>query len=557
MDKIENSKRKKIDDIVSIGRLASLLFLAVILINYFFSGNKKEISYYSINTTVIAMIILIVIYYISFFSSTLKSKAKNIKKIYIVENYIFVGLFFIVMMMLHLYDSNYKILFLLVIITATIQCGMKQGLIISITCSILILGYDLLGMNTHETLIYFDNDVVLAGVFILTAWPLGFYVKAEEEHISALKILANKDGLTGIYNHRYFQDKLKMIIKSSKLRNESVSMIFIDIDYFKNYNDLNGHQMGDEVLKKIANILDSNSRKKDVVARYGGEEFAVVLPDTTEEETSIIAERIRRIVENTVFVGEENQPNGKLTISLGISVYPEKAKDDVELIKGADDALYRAKFFNKNKVELYTSILDDLKKDIDEKDIDLVTSVKTLISVINAKDRYTYGHVERVVIYARLLAKKLNLNKENEKNLIYGAYMHDIGKINISREILIKNMPLSNMEFKQLREHPAQGVEIIKVVDSLKNIAPIILHHHERYDGTGYPNGLKGEDIPYNARLLCVVDSFDAMTSQRPYNKRKSFEEAIDELNRCKGTQFDPEITESFIDIIEKDMGKS
>lgn len=293
-----------------------------------------------------------------------------------------------------------------------------------------------------------------------------------------------------------------------------------------------------------------NTRKEDIVARYGGEEFAILLPNTQEKEAINIAEKIRKKIEYTYFEGEENQPNGNLTVSMGISVYPYKAKSDVELIKSADDALYRAKFFNKNRVEAYTSILDELKNDIDEKHIDLVTSIKTLISVINAKDRYTYGHVERVVLYSRLLADKLKLAEEDKKNFIYGAYMHDIGKINISREILNKKMPLTKEEWEILKQHPLNGVEIIKPVGSLQNISDLILHHHERYDGKGYPDKLKGEDIPFLARALTVVDSFDAMTSNRPYNRRRTYEEAIEELKRCSNTQFDSYIVEKFIEVI-------
>ena len=329
-------------------------------------------------------------------------------------------------------------------------------------------------------------------------------------------------------------------------------MIFIDIDYFKNYNDIYGHQKGDYVLKRVAEIIKLNIRDGDVAARYGGEEFAVILPDTTEEEALDVAENLRKEIENSQFDGEENQPNGKLTVSIGVSVYPDKAQNDIDLIKSADDALYRAKFFYKNRVEAYVSILDEIKSNIDEKDIELVTSIKTLISVINAKDRYTYGHVERVVAYGRMLADKLKLS-ENDKNiLIYGAYMHDIGKINISKDILIKKMRLTNDEWEVLKEHPANGVEIIKSVKSLQMLIPLIISHHEKYDGTGYPNGLKGKEIPYLARILTVIDSFDAMTSNRPYNKRKSYSEGILELERCSGTHFDPQIVKAFVEVIKR-----
>ncbi|EQB88602.1 hypothetical protein M918_23995 [Clostridium sp. BL8] len=336
----------------------------------------------------------------------------------------------------------------------------------------------------------------------------------------------------------------------SEKENQPISMIIMDIDYFKYYNDLYGHQKGDEALKRIGTLLKEIAREKDVVARYGGEEFSIILPNTDEAEVIRIGEHIRKKIETTYFEGEENLPNGKLTVSVGISVFPDKAKSDVELIKSADDALYRAKFFNKNRVEIYTSILDELKQDIEEKHIDLVTSIKTLISVINAKDKYTYGHVERVVVYSRLLAEKLNLNEDDKKALIYGAYMHDIGKINISEDILNKKMPLNNEEWNILKQHSSNGVQIIRPVESLKYLSPLILHHHERYDGKGYPHNLKGEEIPYLARILTVVDSFDAMTSNRPYNKRKTYEEGIEELKKCSGTQFDPVIVQEFSKVI-------
>jgi len=149
-----------------------------------------------------------------------------------------------------------------------------------------------------------------------------------------------------------------------------------------------------------------------------------------------------------------------------------------------------------------------------------------------------------------MLSEKLALSEDDKKTLIYGAYMHDIGKINISEQVLNKKMPLNNEEWEILKQHSSNGVEIIKPVDSLLHISPLILHHHERYDGKGYPDNLKGENIPYLARALTVVDSFDAMTSNRPYNNRRTHEEAIEELRRCKRTQFDPEIVEAFIEVL-------
>lgn len=552
MRKMQDDKTNKINEIVSIVKLAMLLFSAIIFFKRFFHYNKlsTRVSYYSLIYVIIGIVLLSLIYTMWIFPRSNKISDIHIKYVYLVENLIFLFIILILIYVSGSYASEYKFLFIFMIIITTIQSGMKHGIMIACLSSLIILIMDIICVPNLIVNEYFEQDLILAGVFILIAWPLGFYVKVESEHIEKLESLVNKDGLTEVYNHRFFHDTLSKEIVRCKNNNKVLSMIFIDIDYFKHYNDLYGHQKGDEVLKAIGKILRDNTRIEDIVARYGGEEFSILLYDTEEEEAIDIAENIRKEIEYTHFEGEENQPNGNLTVSIGISIYPHKAKNDVELIKSADDALYRAKFFNKNRVEAYTSILDELKNDIDEKHIDLVTSIKTLISVINAKDRYTYGHVERVVLYSRLLADKLKIGEEDKKILIYGAYMHDIGKINISREILNKKMALTKKEWEILKQHPVNGVEIVKPVTSLHNISDIIRHHHERYDGRGYPDNLKGENIPFLARALTVVDSFDAMTSNRPYNRRKTYEEAIEELKQCSDTQFDPYIAEKFIEVI-------
>ncbi|KLE15948.1 diguanylate cyclase [Clostridium sp. C8] len=560
MNKINKDKRKQINDMVSIVKLASLMFTAIIFFQYFFNNNEflDNLVYQQIMFMALGgvMLLLLAIYMLWSFSLNGKLNKSKYRKIIFIENLAFIAMFLGTVIFSGAYQSEYKYIFLFIITSSTIQLGLKSGITIAGISSLAILIMDIVCMPNVAVNKNFQNDLILSGIFLLTAWPLGFYVKIEGEHISKLEDLVNKDGLTGVFNHRYFHDSLKEKIILSEKNGEPISMIFVDIDYFKHYNDLYGHQRGDEVLRTIGNILKKNIRSTDIAARYGGEEFALILPNTTEEQALLIADRIRSVIEKTKFYGEENQPSGVLTASMGVSVFPVKAKSDIELIKSADDALYRAKFFNKNRVETYTSILDDLKNDIDERDVELVTSIKTLISVINAKDRYTYGHSERVVLYSRLLAQKLSLSKEEEDTLIYGAYMHDIGKINIAQDILMKKMPLLPEEWNMLKQHPENGVEIIKPVKSLQNMIPIILHHHEKYNGTGYPGNLKGEEIPYLARVLTVVDSFDAMTSNRPYNKRKTYEEAIIELRKFSGIQFDPIIAEKFIEVIEENKDR-
>lgn len=554
MRKIKNIRTKQINDMVSIVKLSSLMLTSIVFLQNIFGSEKNYESAFEAQTTLVLFfitgLVLLLIYFVWAFSLKYKFEKGNTKLKECIESLAFIIIFFIAIMNSGEYASKYKVLFLFIIISVTIEEGLKAGVTIACISSVLILIVDKFTAPGSLLTDYFQSDLILSGIFILTSWTLGFYVKIEGEHIKVLEDLVNNDGLTGLYNHRYFQEELKDKIILAGKTNEPVSMIFFDIDYFKHYNDLYGHQEGDKVLKRIGVIVKEVVREKDIAARYGGEEFAVIMPNTVEEEAVKIADTLRKAIEKEEFYGEENQPNGRITVSIGVSIYPDKAKNELELIKSSDDALYRAKFFNKNRVESYISVLEELEKEMDEADNELVTSIKALISVINAKDRYTYGHSERVVLYSKLIACKLNLNKRDRDTLVYASYIHDIGKVNVPKEILIKKMPLTNEEWELLKQHSVDGAEMIKSVKSLQDTIPIVLSHHERYDGKGYPFKLKGEEIPYLARILCVVDSFDAMTSNRPYNKRKTYEEAVIELKRCSGTQFDPFIVDKFSEII-------
>lgn len=548
MQNIEDNKTEQINNIVSIVKLSALLFCGIICFKHIF-GNEEQMDVMqqgALGFTMVATLILIGIYYMWIFWTVKTAQSAGIKYKQVIENIIFIVIFLIMVIISGAHTSNYKFLFLFLVTANTIQSGLKHGMAIACVSSVGILMIDLICYPNVVINRYFEDDLILAGIFILTAWPLGYYVKVEQEHIQRLTQMANCDGLTGVYNHRFFHDKVaeKMVI--ARENHKPLSILFMDIDNFKYYNDLNGHQKGDEVLRIIGKLLGEIIGERGIVARYGGEEFAVILPDINENVMEM-AEHIRKSVEETYIIGQENQPTGNLTISIGIASYPENATNDIELIKSADDALYRAKFFNKNRVEVYSSILDNLKKELSEEQGDRITSIKTLISVINAKDKYTYGHSERVVLYSKIFARKVEMNEEDTKQLIYGAYMHDIGKINIPEDILNKNGKLTYEEYEIVKKHPRQGVEIIRTIDPLGEVCAMIMSHHERYDGKGYPEGLSGDAIPRLARVLNVIDSFDAMTSNRPYNKKKDYKEAFQELREESGTQFDPEIVEQFI----------
>lgn len=551
MSEFYTKKNSKIHEILSIVKLGSNLFLSLTMLNTYFKINDLSTtsgeSYFLFLGSTITILTVSILYFLWLFVAVKKLNRKQYIITSMIEHFFLLFIFSLIILISGAYESNYKISFLFIIITSTIQLGMRCSLIIAGIASCFLLGMDLTMAPAHLINQYFSNDIIICAIFFFTAWPLGYYNKLGKEHIEALEGLVNIDDLTGVYNHRFFQQSIHECIINAEKKNTHLSLLLLDIDYFKNYNDLYGHVQGDELLSVLLALIKECVREKNIVARYGGDEFAIILPETSEKDAVFIGEKIRKSLGNIYFKGQENLPNKEITVSIGVSIYPYKANSKDELIKSADDALYRAKFFNRNRVEVYSSILEELKEDIQEEHIDVISSIKTLIGIINAKDRYTYGHTERVVIYCDTMAEELRLSEEDKKTLKFGAYLHDIGKIEVPQEILNKKMKLTEEEWEYIKRHPIDGAEIIKPVPSLEKVKGIILHHHEKYNGSGYPEGLKGKEIPYLARVLTIADSFDAMTSSRPYQTRKSHEEAFKELRKNKRTQFDPELVEVFI----------
>jgi len=554
MSNYDKDRDLQLNQILQIVKIASLFFSAIAFFQYYFNG--KDVYLLLTNDGLVFFSVLLTVLIIYILWTIIQNKMQNNNFIVTwIEPYIFLMIAFLSIIFTGNYKSDYKFLIIFVIISSSIECEMKTGLILAGVSSSFILGIDLIFAGGTAVNTYFESDLVLACAFVIISWTIGYYVRLEKAHIDSLKELVNIDSLTGLYNHRYFYDSLTEKMNESKTQKSSLALLFIDIDYFKNYNDINGHQKGDAVLKDLSERLKKQSRSKDIVSRYGGEEFAVILPDTNEQEALEIAEKIRHSIQEQYYPGQEYLPNNNLTISIGVSVYPSKAKSEFEIVKNADEALYSAKFLRKNRVETYYSILDDLQKNVNESDKEIITSIKTLIAVINSRDKYTFNHIERVVSYCKLVAEKLHFDENTKKMFIHAAYMHDIGKINISQEILIKSTPLTNEEWEILKGHSRNGAEIIKNVSVLNEVLPIILQHHEKYDGTGYPEKLKGDEICYLARTLTVIDSFDAMTSTRPYQNKKMFYEAFDELIKCSTTHFDPAIVKDFILIMKNELG--
>lgn len=371
------------------------------------------------------------------------------------------------------------------------------------------------------------------------------------------KYQAITDGLTKLYNHRYFHEVLGRMIHERKHKVFSVAMI--DVDLFKLYNDLYGHSAGDKALARIAEVIRQSTRPEDIIARYGGEEFAVIFPDIEGYDSLRAIEAIRKAVENSLFHG--NDSNEFLTISVGVANYPKDCKTAEELLECADGAMYTAKRSGRNQSVLYSKKDEHYSVYGNRPETEKMQSsirssyfsaIYALAATIDAKDHYTYGHSENVSAYAVALAEAAGFDEGKIDIVKNAGLLHDIGKVGIPESILTKADKLSKEEYDIMKRHVDISISIIKHVPGLIKVIPAIMGHHERYDGKGYPRGIVGENIPIEARCLCIVDAFDAMTTDRPYRKALSVDQALYELKLCSGTQFDPQLVDTFVRLFEE-----
>lgn len=368
--------------------------------------------------------------------------------------------------------------------------------------------------------------------------------------------MACTDGLTGLYDHNHFLKSLSRMMSKSSDKNLNISLIMVDLDDFKYYNDRFGHTVGDIILKETAEILRQNVRNNDIIARYGGDEFVVILVQAGKEKAFKIAERIRRKISQASFEDSESGCSFGVTASIGIATFPEDAVTAKSLIDSADKAMYRVKRLVKNKSQLYFSDFAEMEKEFTASEKAFFDTIKILVQILDSRDRYTWEHSRQVAQYTAQLADELGLPEEEKRWLRLTGYLHDIGKIHISPDIVNKKGPLTKAEMSLIKLHPVVGANLLAPVKGFKNILPVIYHHHECFDGSGYPDGLKGYDIPKGARILTVVDGYDAMTSNRPYRQAQSPEWAVEELLRKKKTQYDPDIVDVFVKMVRREFMK-
>jgi diguanylate cyclase (GGDEF)-like protein/putative nucleotidyltransferase with HDIG domain len=416
------------------------------------------------------------------------------------------------------------------------------------------------------------------------------FQKAQEQAIT--------DGLTGVKTHRFFMEALSAEWKRSTRAGRAFALVLMDLDRFKFVNDFYGHLEGDLVLQRVGHILETNCRRSDVVSRYGGDEFVILMPETNMEHARQLATKLRGWVSADPLLREKN-----ISASFGIACYPLHGATPQELIQVADASMYLSKHQGGNAVstadhfdpneakkwkrdvleaylgvtlkrlfatgpEAFEEIYSRLKQfteslaategadgaaascaeegpqALPQAVLDTVTS---LAFAIDAKDHYTQGHSQKVSAYAALIAEAMGMTELQVEEIRLGAVLHDIGKVAIPENILNKNGPLNPDEWETMKSHVTFGAKILEPLTPLSRIREMVLHHHEFFDGSGYPEGLAGENIPLGARIITVADAYDTITSDRTYKKARTSADGLAELERCANAQFDGNIVAVFV----------
>lgn len=336
-----------------------------------------------------------------------------------------------------------------------------------------------------------------------------------------IEYLSYHDQLTGLYNRRFFEDELQRL---DVARNLPLCIMMADVNGLKLINDSFGHLMGDQLLKRVAIVLKEACRQDGFVARMGGDEFVILVPNSNALQTELLVERIHKMSAN------EKVGSMDLSISLGWEVKYTEHEEIREVLKRAENKMYKNKLFEGPSIRGNT--------------------INAIIKTLNEKNKREELHSHRVSYLCKKLAIALNFSDQEIQEIESVGLLHDIGKIAIDEAILNKSGKLTEDEYEEIKRHPEIGYRILSTVNDMAEMAEVVLDHHERWDGKGYPRGLKGDLIPLQSRMICIADSYDAITSDRSYRSKRSDQEAFDELRKNAGTQFDPNLVEPFIKLI-------
>jgi diguanylate cyclase (GGDEF)-like protein/PAS domain S-box-containing protein len=341
------------------------------------------------------------------------------------------------------------------------------------------------------------------------------------ERLKQIEYLSFHDHLTGLYNRRYLEDA---ILRLDTVGNLPFTFMELDINGLKITNDAFGHEMGDKLIKAVADIIKKVCRTDDIIARIGGDEFAILLPHIDHIQADIIKHQIKDEALKT------DLDYAIVSVAIGYRVKTGLNQNIIEIQKEADDDMY------KDKIKHGKTIRSQM--------------IENVMRNINSKYDDEQIHMERISSYCESIARAMNLNGGEISDIKVAGSLHDIGKIMIPSELLHKKGRLSEREWKIIKRHSEIGYQILRGVDEYAALAEAVLYHHERWDGKGYPKGLKGEAIPIQSRIIAVADAFEAMTTSKPYQKTKSKAEAIEELKKCAGSQFDQNIVRIFVEIV-------
>ncbi|MDO8671760.1 MAG: diguanylate cyclase [Dehalococcoidia bacterium] len=390
---------------------------------------------------------------------------------------------------------------------------------------------------------------------------------ANSTMVGELKRAATTDPLTGLPNHRHLMDRLDEEMVRARRGGHPLTVMMLDVDGFKLINDTHGHTVGDELLRRIARTVRSALRSTDILGRYGGDEFLALLPETGRDSVDKLVKRVLSAVESQAFrvpmktrtqstlaspeeAGNDGQSGRDLylplCVSLGIATFPIDSATRLELISLADAAMYVSKRAGGNTA----TKAHDTNSGFMAAQNNTFGVLEALVNAVDGKDHYTRAHSEHVAKFALRLSDSLGMQADTKRMIRVAALLHDVGKIGIPDHILRKPGPLDADEREIVRQHPLLSEMIMRETPQLTDMLDGVRHHHERWDGQGYPRGLKGDDVPIIARLLAIADAYSAMVTDRPYRKALPLQEAIQELRRGAGSQFDPSMIEPFIEVV-------